>query len=172
MHTLTLRPPRRGAARDITTVGVLLALAAAGCSNALEPPRDTPHMSGTWSGTAPNVAITLTVGSIQNCGEVGPGIFCAGDSGPITGGSYSDATLSVQGGITPGGYYIESPFGAQMDITDWSVIMYPTVSDTTSSFTFGGSFASATTVAGTTRPYGRTPSRYPSQRRRALTRSR
>jgi hypothetical protein len=123
------------------TAGVLLALAAVGCSNAFDLPRGTPHMSGTWIGTAPSVAITVILGSVQPCSG-----FCVANSGPITGGSYKDTTLGAHGGTT--GFYTVNSYGSPTDITDWDLVLYPNVSDTTSFFTFGGSFTSATTVVG------------------------
>ena len=108
MHVLTLRPRKHRAAHDAMTIGVLLVLAAIGCSNAFEPPPGTPHMSGTWKGAATNVTLTVNLGSVQDCNG-----FCVSDSGPITGGSYADATLNAHGSILADGYYIVIPcYGA------------------------------------------------------------
>jgi hypothetical protein len=141
------------------TIGVLLTVAAGGCLNAFELPPGTPHMSGTWKGTAANATLTVKVGSVQECSG-----FCLSDTGPINGGSYSDATLNVHGSILAGGSYIVNPCYScatpQTDITDWSIAMHPTVSDTagatTASFEFDGRFANARTVVGTVYFYGAT----------------
>jgi hypothetical protein len=84
---------------------------------------------------------TVILGSVKICDG-----FCLSDSGPITGGSYTDAALSVQGSIPAGGYYFVSPCYCttpQTDITAWSIAMYA------GPVRFSGSFISATTLVGT-----------------------
>jgi hypothetical protein len=143
MHAHTLRPGTHRAARDAVTLAVFLALVAAGCSSGFEPPPGTPDMSGTWSGAAASVTLTLKVGPIQPCSGL-----CLPDSGPITGGSYTDATLGVRGSIPAGGwgYYVVTCDQCVLspDIKDWSVYVLAS-----NEVAFYGRFTSGTTLVGT-----------------------
>jgi hypothetical protein len=143
MHAHTLRPRTHRAARTALTIGVFLALAAVGCSSGFEPPPNTPDMSGTWSGAAANVTLTVKVGRIQPCSGL-----CLPDSGPVTGGSYTDATLGVRGPIPAGGggYYVVTCDQCVLspDIKDWSVYM-----PASNEIQFDGRFISRTTLVGT-----------------------
>jgi hypothetical protein len=131
------------ARRNLLAVCVLLALVAVGCSNPLEPPLGTPHMGGTWKGAAKNVALTLILEPVQT-----PHCFCPQDQGPITGGSYSDAALTVQGSITGGFYSVDACHCGQpvTDITTWSIAVYPMGGGIDE---FGGHFTSSTTIVAT-----------------------
>ncbi len=115
-----------------------------GCGPINVQPFAGPDLAGTWSASAPGVALTVAL-SASTC-EFGCG-------GAVTGGTYSDSKTNEHGTFTngPSGYSITPPGNAldSSPLPGWSISITP-VDTTNASDTilFKGTFSTATAATG------------------------
>jgi hypothetical protein len=133
-----------------------VAVVTAGCSDQLGPVHG-PDVSGTWSGSTVGVMLSVTFGS-DSCGFNGEVTTCGGN---ITGGSFSDSAISLNGTFTNpppgnhiGGYAVTPPTDTSSfsaPLPGWTIRMTSSDSATpppTTVMVFDGTFSTTTTITG------------------------
>jgi hypothetical protein len=126
---------------------VAVALTAAGCLGNLLSGNATvgPDVTGTWSGSARGVQLSVGLGA--NTCEYGCG-------GAITGGTYTDSVTGMHGSFVNGladGYSMSPPGSALYNspLPGWTLSMTPVdTANESDTILFNGTFASTTAIGG------------------------